>query len=108
MTDCDDCEDPLQDPRDKNMSGWWRDRCLPCIRQEHSRAMTDGGWNQTDRFRFHITVEETDDDRYRAFEQASDRELYGRGPTPPSAVARYLALVSDRVSVRVDGGETDA
>jgi len=108
MTDCDDCGDELVGPRDKNMSGWWRDRCLPCIRQEHGRTMTDGGWSTLDRLRFHITVEATDDGQYRAFEQASERDLYGRGPTPPTAVARYLALVSDRVSVRVDGGDGDA
>jgi len=33
MPNCDDCGDPLQDPRDKNTTGWWRDRCLPCIEQ---------------------------------------------------------------------------
>jgi len=107
MTDCDDCGDPLRDPRDKNKAGWWRDYCLPCIRTEHGRAMTDGGWNQTDRLRIHITVEQTDDGQYRAFEQASESDLFGRGPTPPTAVARYLDLISDRVSVRVNGGGTD-
>jgi hypothetical protein len=70
--------------------------------------MTDGGWSSMNRLRFHITVEATDDGQYRAFEQASDSDLYGRGPTPPAAVARYLALVSDRVSVRVAGGDNDA
>jgi len=59
---------------------------------------------QHDRFRFHLTVEETGDGQYRAFEPASDRDLSGRGPTPPAAVGRYLDLVSDRVAVRVDGG----
>jgi len=62
---------------------------------------------QHDRFRFHLTVEETDGGQYRAFEPASESELSGRGPTPPAAVGRYLDLVSDRVSVRVDGGESD-
>jgi len=107
MPDCEDCEGALRDPRDKNKSGWWRDRCLPCIRQEHGRAMTDGGWSSRGRQRFTLTVEETDDDQYLAFEQASERDLYGRGPTPPVAVARYLDLVSDRVSVRVVGGGSD-
>jgi len=104
MTDCDDCGDTLVGPRDKNTAGHWRDVCLPCIREEHGRAMTDGGWNQSDRLRFYLTVEQTDDGHYRAFEQASSSDLYGRGPTPPTAVARYLDLISDRVSVRVDGG----
>jgi len=31
MPECDACGDELQDPRDKNLSGWWRDECLPCI-----------------------------------------------------------------------------
>jgi len=107
MTDCDRCGNSLEAPRDKNKAGWWRDECLPCIRKEHGRAMTDGGDLSRDRMRFHVTVEETDDGQYRAFEQASDRDLSGRGPTPPTAVARYLDLVSDRVSVRVDGGDSD-
>jgi len=107
MPDCEDCDDALVDPRDKNKAGWWRNRCLGCIRQEHGRAMTDGGWSSRGRQRFALTVEETDDGQYRAFEQASERDLYGRGPTPPTAVARYLALVSDRVSVRVTGGASD-
>jgi len=59
---------------------------------------------QHGRMRFSLTVEETDDGQYRAFEPASDRDLTGRGPTPPAAVGRYLDLVSDRVAVRVDGG----
>jgi len=107
MPDCEDCGRSLVDPRDNNKAGWWRDRCLGCIRQEHGRAMTDGGWSSRGRQRFALTVEETDDGQFRAFEQASERDLYGRGPTPPTAVARYLALVSDRVSVRVDGGASD-
>jgi len=107
MTDCDDCGDALVDPRDKNEAGWWRDVCLPCIRREHGRALTDGGWNQTDRLRFHLTVEPTDDGQYLAYEEGSDRDLYGRGPTRPAAVARYLDLISDRISVRVDGGGSD-
>jgi len=107
MPDCEDCGDQLVDARDKNKAGWWRTRCLVCIRQEHGRAMTDGGWSSRGRQRFTLTVEETGDGHYRAFEQASERDLYGRGPTPPTAVARYLALVSDRVSVRVTGGASD-
>jgi len=31
MSNCDDCGDALLDPRDKNKTGWWRDRCLPCF-----------------------------------------------------------------------------
>lgn len=31
MPDCETCGETLEDPRDKNASGWWRDRCLPCI-----------------------------------------------------------------------------
>lgn len=31
---CDDCGAELVDPRDKNASGWWRDRCLPCITED--------------------------------------------------------------------------
>jgi len=33
MTECDVCGDDLQTPRDK-AGGWWRDRCLPRIREE--------------------------------------------------------------------------
>jgi len=43
MPDCEVCDDPLEDPRDKNAAGWWRDRCLPCIAEaapdvEHTPA----------------------------------------------------------------------
>jgi len=31
MTDCDECGAPLEDPRDKDAGGWWRDRCMECI-----------------------------------------------------------------------------
>jgi len=107
MSTCDECGGDLVGPRDKNKSGWWRDRCLPCIRREHGRALTDGGGSSTGRHRVCLTIEETDDGQYRAWKEASERDLFGRGPTPPAAVARYLDLISDRVSVRVDGGESD-
>jgi len=41
MPDCESCGHDLQDPRDKNAAGWWRDRCLPCIRRESSTADED-------------------------------------------------------------------
>lgn len=31
MPECARCGESLETPRDKNASGWWRDRCLPCI-----------------------------------------------------------------------------
>jgi len=31
---CDSCGDKLQDPRDKDKGGWWRDRCMDCIAEE--------------------------------------------------------------------------
>jgi len=93
MPDCDDCGDELQDPRDKNKAGWWRDYCLPCIRREHGRAMTDGGWSSMGRLRVSITIEETDDGQYRAWEEASERDLYGRGDTAPEAVEHYCQLI---------------
>jgi hypothetical protein len=31
MATCNECGDALLDPRDKNETGWWRERCLPCI-----------------------------------------------------------------------------
>jgi len=103
VTNCDDCGDRLVDPRDKNLSGWWRDRCLPCIREEHGHALTDEEILGS-RPRFRVTVAETDDGQFRAFEEASDSDRSGRGPTRPAAAARYLALISDRVSVQIDGG----
>ncbi len=106
MTDCDDCGDRLVDPRDKNMSGWWRDRCLPCIRQEHGRALTDEEILGS-RPQFRLVIAETDDGQFRAFEEASDSDLAGRAPTRPAAAVRYLGLISDRVSVQIDGGESD-
>jgi len=93
MTDCENCGGDLVDPRDKNKAGWWRDCCLPCIRREHGRAMTDGGWSHSGRMRFRITVEETDDGQYRAWEEASERDLYGRGETAAEAVEHYCQLI---------------
>jgi len=106
MTDCDDCGGELVDLRDKNMSGWWRDRCLPCIRKEHGHGLADEEILGS-RPQFRVTVAETDDGQYRAFEEGSDSDLSGRGPTRPAAIARYLDLISDRISVHVDGGESD-
>jgi len=31
MPECNCCNEELEDPRDKNKSGWWRDDCLKCI-----------------------------------------------------------------------------
>ena len=31
MSECDRCGNYLEDPRDKNSAGHWRDACLPCI-----------------------------------------------------------------------------
>lgn len=93
MSDCEECGDSLVDPRDKNKAGWWRDRCLPCLRKEHGRLMTDGGWSATGRQRFTIMTEQTEDDRYRAWEEHSERDLYGRGETPAEAVENYCRLI---------------
>lgn len=106
MTDCDECGDRLVDPRDKNKSGWWRDRCLPCIRAEHGHALTDEEILGS-RPQFRLVIAETDDGQFRAFEEASDSDLSGRGPTRPAAVARYLALLSERVSVQISGGGSE-
>ena len=93
MPDCDDCEDPLVDGRDKNEAGWWRDRCLPCIGREGSVLLTDGG--QPDQFRVTIECRQTDDGAWKAHEPYSPSDLYGRGQTPQAAVAHYAELVGD-------------
>lgn len=54
MATCESCGDPLQDPRDKNASGWWRDRCLPCIRED--------AYIPTERTSMAEILEGTDDD----------------------------------------------
>ena len=41
MPDCENCGDVLEDPRDKNAAGWWRDRCLPCIAADAQTAPAD-------------------------------------------------------------------
>ena len=51
MTDCDECGDELRDPRDKNASGWWRDRCLPCIREQTPDVERDTPIHETDDYR---------------------------------------------------------
>jgi len=33
MSECERCGDSLQDPRDKDNRGWWRDKCYPCIEE---------------------------------------------------------------------------
>jgi hypothetical protein len=51
MPDCDECGGQLQDPRDKNASGWWRDRCLPCIGQETPDVERETPIRQTEAYR---------------------------------------------------------
>ena len=47
MPNCDNCGNELQDPRDKNAAGWWRDECLPCI---SNRAKLDRRDDPTDEY----------------------------------------------------------
>jgi len=51
MPNCDECGDALHDPRDKNASGWWRDRCLPCIREQTPDVTRDTPIHETDAYR---------------------------------------------------------
>lgn len=58
--------------------------------RETASEQSGGG---TNRIRITIDVEENDDGSWKAFEPASDSDLYGRGENPRQAVANYaLAL----------------
>jgi len=43
MSVCDRCGNYLEDPRDKNSAGHWRDACLPCIEAEVAEYHDPGG-----------------------------------------------------------------
>ena len=45
--------------------------------------------------RYLFVVEETPDGAYKATEEWSERDLYGRGETPHEAIRHYIDLVHD-------------
>ena len=97
MSECGDCGRKLQDPRDKNASGWWRDECLDCLGTGAVPVLADGGWSSTGRERQLFAVVKTADGAFRAWQphSAHGEEMAARGQSPAEAIARYAALYGD-------------